>query len=259
MSAEWQTSSTPEGFRSLVEKLAGLGPMPVVMEATAMSWFMLAVAVARWGRGLELFRVSGTKAAALRFFYRTHCQTDRIDARMLARMPYVDPALKPLELPDPDEMALRRLTVLRHRLIQRRSAIRNRLRALLRWERPGVLETTGGKLTEGLVAVLGRWPDLRRLGAAQAGTIAKTMGVPRDQAEQLRGQPAKRSPSTTATSTSTVSPSRSSSRWESSVLSNNRSAVSTPTFAPGTPAAGPTTCSPPSPGSVRWWQPPYGQ
>jgi hypothetical protein len=74
-------------------KLGAGGPVNVVVEPTAMAWFVAAVAVLRAGIDATLFRVSGTKAAALRKFYRQHTKTDRIDARVLARMPLVDDAL----------------------------------------------------------------------------------------------------------------------------------------------------------------------
>lgn len=88
----FRASSTPAGLTSAVKKAAagGEGEVGLVLESTAMAWFVAGVAAERSGVRHKLYRVSGRKAAALRAFYRTHTKTDRIDARVLARIPLVD-------------------------------------------------------------------------------------------------------------------------------------------------------------------------
>ena len=103
-----KVASNPAALTAAFAKLGENGPVNVVVEATAMAWFVATVAVMRSGIDATLFRISGTKAAALRKFYRQHTKTDRIDARVLARMPLVDDGLHEFRLPAPGELALKR-------------------------------------------------------------------------------------------------------------------------------------------------------
>lgn len=137
-----------------------------------MAWFVAAVAAARSGVTHTLYRVSGAKAAAPWAFYRAHTKTDRIDARVLARMPAVDDTLRVFALPAPGELALRRLVVLRHKLGTEATRLANRARSTLHWAAPGLVSAAGGTMSEGLLGVLGRWPDLTKLATARVGSIA---------------------------------------------------------------------------------------
>src|SRR2546430_14646460 len=56
---------------------------------------------------------------------------------------------------------LKRLVVARHKLTTESTKISNRVRSMLHWAAPGVLKAAGGTVSAGLVAVLGRWSDLR--------------------------------------------------------------------------------------------------
>jgi transposase len=183
------------------------GPVNVVVESTAMAWFVAAVAVLRAGIDATVFRVSGTKAAALRKFYRAHTKTDRIDARVLARMPLVDDGLHELVLPDAGELALKRLVVLRNKLVGETVRVGDRVRSTLHWAAPGMLSGRES-VTDGFVAVLARWPDLRRLAAARPATIAKVGQMSKRGRRRSVTPPRLRSCSTTGWSTST--------RWRSS-------------------------------------------
>ncbi len=179
-----RVASTPEALTAMFAKLGADGPVDVVMESTAMAWFVAAVAVARAGIDARVFRVSGTKAAALRKFYRAHTKTDRIDARVLARMPLVDDGLHELVLPSPGELALKRLVVLRHKLMVETVKVGDRMRSMLHWAAPGMLSGRE-TMTDGFVAVLARWPDLRRLAAARPATIAKVSHLSMARAEKI--------------------------------------------------------------------------
>ncbi len=178
-------ASTPEALTAMFGKLGAHGPVNVVVESTAMAWFVAAVAVLRSGIDASVFRVSGTKAAALRKFYRAHTKTDRIDARVLARMPMVDDALHELVLPDAGELALKRLVVLRNKLVGETVRVADRVRSTLHWAAPGLLSGRES-VTDGFLAVLARWPDLRRLAAARPATIAKTGRLSSARAEKIR-------------------------------------------------------------------------
>lgn len=180
-----KVASTPAGLVAALRKAAAGGPINIVLESTAMAWFVAAVAAVRAGTDHRLFRVSGTKAAALRKFYRSHTKTDRIDASVLARMPLVDDALHTFELPEAGQLALKRLVVLRHKLVGETTRIRGRIRSTLHWAAPGMLSGRDG-VTDGFVAILVRWPDLRRLARARVATIVKTGQVSKARAERIR-------------------------------------------------------------------------
>jgi transposase len=183
--ASRRVASTPEALTAAFAKLGAGRPVNVVVESTAMAWFVAAVAVLRAGIDARVFRVSGTKAAALRKFYRQHTKTDRIDARVLARMPLVDDGLHELALPAAEELALKRLVVLRQKLVGQAVKVADRVRSTLHWAAPGLLSGRES-VTDGFVAVLARWPDLRRLAAARPASIAKVGSLSRSRAEKIR-------------------------------------------------------------------------
>ena len=72
--------STPSALTSAIEQASDGRPVDIIVESTAMTWFVAGVAAERSGVEHTLHRVSGRKAAALRTFYRAHTKTDRIDA-----------------------------------------------------------------------------------------------------------------------------------------------------------------------------------
>jgi len=61
----------------------------VILEATALSWYAVGQYLER--HGAEVYRVNGQQVAALRRVYQRHAKSDRIDARVLARLPLVAP------------------------------------------------------------------------------------------------------------------------------------------------------------------------
>ena len=60
-----------------------------VLEATAMSWYAVGQYLER--HKVEVYRVNGQQVADLRRVYQRHAKSDRIDARVLARLPLVMP------------------------------------------------------------------------------------------------------------------------------------------------------------------------
>lgn len=167
-----RVASTPAGLTEGIRRAASGRSVAIVVESTAMAWFIAAVAALRSGVEHRLYRVSGRKSAALRAFYRSHTKTDHIDARVLARMPAVDDSLLAYALPAPSQLAMKRLVVARHRLTTETTKIQNRVRSLLAWAAPGVVKAAGGRVSTGLVRVLGRWSDLTALAKARVATIA---------------------------------------------------------------------------------------
>jgi transposase len=123
ISSNRRVSSAPEALTRAIRDTANGECINVVVESTAMAWLVAAVAAERSGVPHTLYRISGTKAAALRAFYRQHTKTDRIDAPVLARMPYIDDALHEFRLPTANTLALKRLVTLRHRLVSRASQL----------------------------------------------------------------------------------------------------------------------------------------
>jgi transposase len=65
------------------------GELWVVMEPTGMAWFPIAAYFARQS-GIRLYLVNAQQVADLRRFYKRHAKSDRIDARLLARLPLIN-------------------------------------------------------------------------------------------------------------------------------------------------------------------------
>jgi transposase len=179
-------ASTPKGLTEGIARAAAGREVRIVVESTAMAWFVAAVAALRAGVIHTLYRVSGSKAAALRSFYRSHTKTDHIDARVLARMPAVDDTLRSFELPTSGELALKRLVTLRHKLATASAKLQNQLRSTLHWAAPGLVKASGGGFSDGLLAVLATWPDLSSLARARSATIARVAGFRPERAEAVR-------------------------------------------------------------------------
>lgn len=179
-------ASSPKGLTEGLRRAAKGRPVAIVVESTAMAWFVAAVAAVRAGIVHSLYRVSGTKAAALRAFYRAHTKTDHIDARVLARMPAVDEGLRTFALPSAAELALKRLVTLRHKLTVAETKIQNQVRSMCHWAAPGLVKAAGGSVSAGLIAVVKTWPDLRGLARARTATIARTGGWTLERAAAVR-------------------------------------------------------------------------
>ncbi len=111
--------------------------LQAVMEATAMSWFPVAVYLHR--QGVRVYVVNSQQVADLRRYYKRHAKSDRIDARVLARLPLVNPdQLHPLHLAPATALACQRGCRESDRLTQQVTASLNRLRAIDRWAWPGL-------------------------------------------------------------------------------------------------------------------------
>jgi len=117
-------------------------PLCVVMEPTGSIWLPVASYFSQ--RGVIVYLVNTRAVSDLRKYYRKHARSDRISARVLARMPWVDPdSLHPLYLAGADYLSGQRWCRQQEKLADLMTAIRNRVQA---WERafwPGLEEVVG--------------------------------------------------------------------------------------------------------------------
>ena len=113
----------------------------VVMEPTGLSWLPLASYCIQ--RGATVCLVNTQRVADLRKYYRKHAKSDRISARVLARLPWTDPdALYPLHLANADYLSGQRWCKQQEELAELITAVKNRVQA---WERafwPGLEKVT---------------------------------------------------------------------------------------------------------------------
>jgi transposase len=111
----------------------------LVMEPTGMAWFPIAVYYAR--QALPIYLVNSQEVADLRRYYKRHAKSDRIDARVLARLPLINPdKLHPLVLPSATAFACQRACKQLDRLSTQITAVKNRLQAIDRFAWPGLQE-----------------------------------------------------------------------------------------------------------------------
>jgi len=135
-------ASLDELLRRAREGAAEDEPVRAVMEPTGLAW--LSVASYLIQRGVTVYLVNTQQVSDLRKFYKKHAKSDRIDARVLARLPWVNPeALHPLQLSPADYLSGQRWCKQQEELADLMTAIKNRVQA---WERgfwPGLEEVVG--------------------------------------------------------------------------------------------------------------------
>jgi len=100
-----------------------------ILEATGMAWFPVGTYLQR--KGVEVYRVNGRQTADQRRVYHRHAKSDRIDARVLARLYLTFPErLHHLFLPSAPQLALQRNCRELARLTGQITAIKNRILAV---------------------------------------------------------------------------------------------------------------------------------
>lgn len=142
----------------------------VVMEPTRNAWVPLAAWFRRHGAVVVL--VPPEQSADLRAYYHKHTKTDRLDSRILARLPLLHPEGLRAEHGLGPGHALRRATKLRATLVKRRTATLARLDALLEILGPGWVAALSSDLTKTALRFLASYADphqVKRLGAARLG------------------------------------------------------------------------------------------
>lgn len=118
---------------------ASSAEVQIVMEPTGMAWFPIAVYYAR--QAVPVYLVNSQEVADLRRYYQRHAKSDRIDARVLARLPLVNPdKLHRLTLPSSTALACQRGCKQLDHLATQITAIKNRLQAIDRFAWPGLEE-----------------------------------------------------------------------------------------------------------------------
>lgn len=110
----------------------------VVMEPTGMAWFPMAAYFTRQA-GVRVFLVNAQQVADLRRFYKRHAKSDRIDARLLAKLPLINgDQLHELRLPSAAGLACQRACKQMDRYEQQITALKNRILAADRFAWPGL-------------------------------------------------------------------------------------------------------------------------
>jgi transposase len=132
----------PSDLDHLLARARDGAPSPevqLVMEPTGMAWFPVAVYYAR--QALPIYLVNSQELADLRRYYKRHAKSDRIDARVLARLPLVNPdKLHHLVLPSATAFACQRACKQLDHLATQITAVKNRLQAIDRFAWPGLEE-----------------------------------------------------------------------------------------------------------------------
>lgn len=170
----WRFRTTPADLERLWAKLpAGAATVVVVMEPTRNAW----VPLAAWlrARGAKVVLVPPEQSADLRDYYNKHTKTDRLDSRILARLPLLHPeGLRTIDDLGPGE-PLRRAVRHRSSLVKRRSSAALRLDALVELLGPGWADVLGsGDYNKTALAVLERYADpkaLKKLGRKRLATL----------------------------------------------------------------------------------------
>lgn len=148
-------------------------PLQAVMEPTGMSWFSVAVGLRHLG--VTCYLVNGRRVHDLRRFYHRHSSSDRISARVLAKMPRVDAeSLYPLVLPTATELACQRGCKQYDHLQKWATAIKNRLQDTDRWAWPGLKEMWSDPFSAMARRFREQWYDPARLVAAKAEELRNT-------------------------------------------------------------------------------------
>jgi hypothetical protein len=167
--------TSPEELERLWAMLpdqAELVGVTVIMEPTRNAWVPLAAWFRR--RGATVVLVPPEQAADLRAYYHKHTKTDRLDSRLLARLPLLHPDGLHAEHGLGPGDVLRRATKLRATLVKRRTTTLSRLDALLELLGPGWLTAFRGDLANKtplrfFAAGYGCPYTLKRLGTARVG------------------------------------------------------------------------------------------
>jgi transposase len=167
----WRFTTTTADLEKLWAKVPEGAELTVVMEPTRNAW----VPVAAWlgAKGAKVVLVPPEQSADLRDYYNKHTKTDKLDSRLLARLPLLHPeGLREVDNLGPAE-PLRRAVRHRSAIQKRRGQAMQRLDALVELLGPGWADVLGsGDYTKAALAVLERWGDPRALKKAGQKRVA---------------------------------------------------------------------------------------
>lgn len=169
----WRFRTTPADLTALWAKIPEGAEVTVVMEPTRNAW----VPLAAWlrARGAKVVVVPPEQSADLRDYYNKHAKTDRLDSRVLARLPLLHPeGLREIDTLGPAE-PLKRAVRHRSSIQKRRASSMLRLDALVELLGPGWADALGtGDYSKTALAVLERYADpgaLKRLGRKRLSVL----------------------------------------------------------------------------------------
>lgn len=113
------------------------GQVLVVMEPTGMAWFPVAVYLHR--QGWTVYLVNSRQVADLRRYFKRYAKSDRIDARVLAKLPVISlETMLPFPIPGATAQACQRGCKQLDKLRKQSTAIQNRVQAIDRFAWPGL-------------------------------------------------------------------------------------------------------------------------
>jgi transposase len=161
----------------------------VVLEPTRNAWAPVAAWLRR--RGAKVSMVPTNQSADLRAYYSKHTKNDHLDSKLLARLPLLHPeGLREYTGAGP-AAPLRRAVKMRSSIVKRRTAVYQRLDALLELLGPAWYDALGTEYGKAALALLARYGDpttVLRLGHARLTRflIRHSRGAWReDKAEQI--------------------------------------------------------------------------
>ena len=188
--SSWKFRTTTADLERLWAKIPDGASVTVILEPTRNAW----VPLSAWlqARGATVILVPPEQSADLRDYYNKHTKTDRLDSRVLARLPLLHPeGLRGIDNLGPAE-SLRRAVRHRFSLVKRRSAASLRLDALVELLGPGWADSLGSATaSKTALVILEKYADpraLKRLGRARlaALVIRSSSGLWReDKADEL--------------------------------------------------------------------------
>jgi len=166
------------------EGVASDYPLRAVMEPTGMVWLSVATALRRLN--VTPYLVNGQRSHDLRRFYKRHSSSDRIAARVLAKMPIVDEeSLYPLEIPSAMQFACQRGCKELNRLRGQITAIKNRMRDSDRFAWPGLESVFEDIFSPATRLFRQIWYDPARVVSAGVDEVRRTFRPLADQEEDL--------------------------------------------------------------------------
>ena len=156
----------PTELDELWKKLpAGDVEVTVIMEPTRNAWVPLAAWFRRHGAAIVM--VPPEQSADLRDYFNKHAKSDRLDSKVLARLPLLHPEGLTTEAGIGPGDALKRAVKIRSGLVHRRTTSMQRLDCLLELMGPAWVAALGSDMTKTAFRVLARYANphtVRHLG-----------------------------------------------------------------------------------------------
>lgn len=164
----------------------------LVMEPTGMVWFPIAVWAQRHG-GITTYLVNTQQVADLRRYYHKHAKSDRIDVRVLVKLPVVSPEqLHPLHLPSGAHFALQRGVKELDALMTLQIALQQRICAIDQFAWPGLDAVCSEPFAPPVRWFREHWYSPQQVLAAGVSTLqadwhtaAAMLGVPEENPDWL--------------------------------------------------------------------------